>query len=109
MEDLSLHNEIICVAYLFLNSSDILAWEARNDAVNEGCAYIVVFLKPLLEAFVVSCKVVFPELDILADAIFEVMPVEENELTRHEDKAFLRITLEGLIAAIKELYEFSRI
>ena len=109
MEELSLHNEVVSIAYLFLNSSDIFAWESRNDAVNEGSAYVVVFLKPLLEAFVISCEIIFPKLYILADAIFEVVTIEENELARHDDKAFLGVALKSLIAAIEELNEFARV
>jgi hypothetical protein len=78
VEDLSLHNEVVVVAHFLLDLSDIFAREAWYDTVNEGSADIVVFLEPLFEALIVSSEVVFPELDVLSDAVFEVVSVEED-------------------------------
>ena len=109
MEDLSLHNEIVVISHFLLDLGDILAREARHDTVHEGSANVVVFLEPLLEALIVCSEIVFPELDILADAVFEVVSVQENQLARHEYKSLRRIAVEGLIAAEQQLNQLARI
>ena len=94
VEDFSLYDEIVLITDLILDFYDILTWEARYDAVNESSAYIVVLLKPLRESLCLFAKVRSPKFDILADAVLEVMSIEEDELTRHDDKALSRITVE---------------
>ena len=107
VEYLSLNNEVVLVANLLLNLSNLLAWETWNDTVNEGSANVVVLLKPLLEAFVVLAEVVLPQLDILADAVLQVVTVEEDELTRHDDKSLLWVAAKCLVTTEEELNELA--
>ncbi len=109
VENLCLYDEVILVANLVLDFYDVLAWEARNDAVNECRAYIVVFLKPLFEAFIVSAEIFLPQLDVLADAVLKVVAVEEDELTRHDDESLCWVALECLVTAVEELDELARV
>ena len=109
VEDLGLHHEVVVVTHFLLDSRDVFAREARYDTVHEGSAYIVVFLKPLFETGIVCTEIIFPELDILADTILEVVSVEEDQLTRHEDKTFGRVAVEGLVATEQQLHQFAGI
>ena len=109
VEDLSLYNEVVVVAHFLLDLGDVFAREARYDTVHEGSADVVVFLEPLLEAGIVCSEIVLPELDVLADAVFEVVTVEEDQLTGHEDQTLGRIAVESLVAAEEELNELARI
>ena len=69
----------------------------------------VVLGEPLFEALVVSAEVFFPEFDILVDALFEVVSVEENQLAGHEDKSLGGAAVEGLVAAVEQLHKFARV
>lgn len=42
VENLSLYNKVVLIADFLLDVCNLLAWESRNDAVNEGSANIVV-------------------------------------------------------------------
>ena len=99
VEDLGLHYEVVGITDFFLNLSYIFAREAGYDTVNQGGANIVVFLEPLFEACIVSSEVVFPKFYVFADAVFEMVSVEEDEFAWHEDETFLGVTAESLIAA----------
>jgi hypothetical protein len=109
VEDLSLYHEVVSIAGTLLKLCDVLAWETRNDTVNEGSANVAVLVEPFLELLVVLAKVILPEFDVLLDAVLEVMAIEEDQLARHDDKALLRIALEGLETTIEELGELARI
>ena len=107
VEDLGLYHQVVAIASTLLELVDVLAWEARNDAVNEGCADVVVLEEPVLELLVVLAEVLFPELDVLLDALLEVVTVEEDELTRHEDEALLGVTVECLETTIEQLSQLT--
>ena len=109
VEYLGLHHEVVVVAHFLLDSGDVLAGEARHDTVHEGSADIVVLGEPLFEALIVSAEVFFPEFDILIDALFEVVSVEENQLAGHEDKSLGGAAVEGLVAAVEQLHKFARV
>ena len=109
VEDLGLYNEVVVVAYFLLNSSDILAREARNDTVHERCAHIVVFLEPLLECLIICAEVIFPQLNVLADTVLEVVSVQEDQLARHKDQTLCRIAVEGLETTEQQLNQLTRI
>lgn len=49
VETLGLDDEIVLVANLLLNLADGVAWESRNDTVDESSAYEAVVGEPLLE------------------------------------------------------------
>ena len=109
VENLSLYDEVVVVAHFLLDLGDVLARETRNDTVNEGGADVVVFLKPVFESLVVSAEIIFPELNVLTDAVFEVVSIEEDELAGHENKTFGWVAVECLVAAEEQLHEFARI
>ena len=107
VEDLGLDHQVVGIAGTLLQLGDVLAWEAGNDAVNEGSANVAVLVEPLLESCIVLAEVILPEFDVLLDAILEVMSVEEDQLARHDDEALLWVALEGLEATEEELCEFA--
>ena len=109
VEALSLDYEIVLVANLLLDFLDGIAWEAWYDAVYEGSAYIAVIGKPLLEALIVGAHVFLPKLDILVDALLQVMAIEEDELARHQDHTLGRVALEVFVAVEEELYQLARV
>ena len=109
VEAFCLDNEVVFVADLLLDFLDGVAWEARNDAVYEGSANVAVVGEPVFEAFIVGSEVVFPQFDIFIDAVFEVMAVEEDELTRHENQALVGVTVEEFVAVEEQLNELSGI
>ena len=86
VEYLSLNNEVVLIANLLLYLSDVLTWESRNNTVNKSSTNIVILLKPLLEALIVSSEVILPKLDILAYAVLQMVTIEEDKLTRHDDE-----------------------
>jgi len=109
VEDFSLNDEIVLVTDLVLDFHDVLAWETWYDTVNESSANVVVFLKPLRESLCLLTEVRSPELDVLADAVLEVVTIEEDELTRHDDETLSRITVECVETVPEELSELARI
>ena len=109
VEDLGLDHQVVGIAGTLLQLGDVLAWEAGNDAVNEGSANVAVLVEPLLECCIVLAEVILPELDVLLDAILEVMSVEEDQLARHDDEALLGVAIEGLEATEEELCELAGI
>ena len=107
VEALSLYYEVVLVTNLLLDFLDGVAWEARNDTVNECCANVAVVGKPLLETLVVSTHIFLPKLDILVDAFLQVVTVQENQLTRHQDHTLGRIALEELVTVEQQLNQLT--
>ena len=64
VEDLGLDHQVVGIAGTLLQLGDVLAWEAGNDAVNEGSANVAVLVEPLLESCIVLAEVILPELDV---------------------------------------------
>lgn len=56
----------------------------------------------------IPAHVVFPELNILIDGHLEMMAIEEDELTGHENHSFRGVSAEELIAMEQELDELTR-
>jgi len=109
VECLGLNNEVVTVRDLLADGVNVLARESRNDTVNEGSAYVVVFLEPLFERSVVRAEVVFPEFDVFLDALIEVVSVEEDEFAWHDDETLGRAAVECLESTIEELGQLSRV
>lgn len=109
MESFALNHYVVLIAELLLYRTDFFSREPGHDAVYECCAYIVVCVEPCLESFIVGSEILFPEVDIVVDEFLEVMAVLEDQLARHDDEAFLRITVECLVSCIEYLCEFCRI
>jgi hypothetical protein len=63
VEVLSLYDEVVAIAYLLLYLGNLLAWEARHDAVYERSIYATRLVEPLLE---VSRQL--PQFNVLIDA-----------------------------------------
>ena len=63
--------------------------------------------KPLLEALVISTHIFLPKLDILVNAFLQVVTVQENQLTRHQNHTLSWITLEELIAMEQQLNQLT--
>ena len=104
VEVLSLYDEVVAIANLLLNLGNLLAGEARNDAVYESCIDTARLVEPLLE---VSRQL--PQLDVLIDAFFQHVAIEEDELAGEDDETLGGVTVKGLPTAIEQLDEFARI
>ena len=109
VEALSLNYEVVLVANLLLNFLDGITWETWNDTVYESSAYVAVVGEPLLEAFVVSAHVTLPKLNVLIDALLQVVAIEEDQLTRHQNHTLSWVALEELVAMEQQLYQLTRI
>ena len=109
VENLCLYHQVVFITDFLLYLCNLLAGEAGNDAVYQCSAYVAVFREPLLETFIVGTEIVFPQFDILIDALLQVMAVEENQFARHDDETLGGVALKGLIAAVEQLHEFAGI
>ena len=107
VEAFCLNYEVVLVANLLLNLLDGIAWETRNDAVYQCSANVAVVGEPLLEALVISTHIALPELDILIDALLEVVTVQENQLTWHQDHTLGWVALEELVTVEQELNQLA--
>ena len=103
VEDFGLHYEVVGIADLLLDLSNLLAGEARHDAVNECGAHVAVFREPCLELLIVGAEIIFPQLNVLINALLQVVSVQEDQLARHDDKTLRLVALEGLEAAVEQL------
>ena len=109
VESLSLNDHLVGIPYFLLDGIDVLAGEARDDAIHQRSADITRLLKPLAERLEVCPEVFLPQLDILADAIHKVMTVLEDEFARHDDKSFGRVAVESTEAVVEQLRELAGI
>ncbi len=109
VEALSLYHEVVLIAYLLLDFLDGVAWESWHDAVNECGAYIAVICEPLLEALVICTHVFFPKLDILVDALLEMVTVQEYQFARHQNHTLGWVALEELVAVEQQLNQLARV
>ena len=104
MEDLALYNEVVLEAdalvYL-VNSVLRITW---NDSVYECAVYTASLLEPCLEAFSE-----IPKVDVLIDALLELLAVKEDELARKDDESLGHVAVEVLVSVIKKLSELARI
>src|SRR5574344_293215 len=104
VEYFSLYDHIVGIAYLFLNIFYILARESRYYTVNKCSINAAALCEPFLKSFRQ-----LPQVDILIDAILQMMSVKEYKFTRKYDKTFVLCTVECLITAIEQLSQFTRI
>ena len=109
VECFTLHNEIVSITNLLLNLCNLLARETRNDAVNKCCTHIIIISEPLLESSIVRTKVFLPQFNVLVNALLQVMSVQENQFTRHDDQSLVSSTVECLETAIEQLRQLARI
>ena len=109
MEALCLHHEVVLISNLLLDFLDGVTREARDDTVDERCAYEAVLREPLLEALIVGSEVVLPQLNVLVDALLQMMAVEEDELAWHKDHTLRRVAIEVLVAVEEQLHELAGI
>ena len=109
MEDFGLYNEVVRITDFLLDLRNLFTWETRNDTVYQRSAYIAILRKPSLEFFIICTEIFFPQFDVLVDTFFQMMSVQENQLTRHDDKSFGLVTLESFETAIQQLGQFARI
>ena len=109
MEDFGLYNQVVGITDFLLNLRDFLTREARNDTVYQSSAYVAVLCEPGLELLVICAEVIFPQFDVLVDAFFQVMAVQENQFARHDDKTFALVALESFETTVQKLSQFARI
>jgi len=104
VKDFSLHNKVIIVLYLFLDSSNILARKSRNDTVYQCRIYSTSFLKPSLE-FIAK----IPQVDILINRFFQLVAIQEDQFARENDQTFRLVTVECFKTMIQQLSQLARI
>ena len=104
VEVFSLYDEVIAIANLLLNLSNLLAGESRHDTVYEGSVNATALVEPLLEV----CGQL-PQFDVLIDAILQHVTVQENKLTGEDDESLRGVTVESLPAAVQQLHQLTGI
>ena len=77
---------------------------SRDNAVDQRAVDSASLLEPSLEIF---AKI--PESDILLYALLQLLSIKEDQLTRQNDQALGRITLEMFISMIQKLSQLARI
>ena len=92
------------IAELFLILRCLGPRIAGHDAVDERAGDDAVIVHPGLEL-----RLEIPELDVLVDAVLEVLAVMVDELDRQHDEALVMSTVERLESAIEELGQLGRI
>ena len=107
VEGFALYDEIVGIAHFLLYLCYLLAWESGDDAVDECGADIVVVGEPVFKGLVVGSEVIFPEFDVLVDALLEVVAIEEDEFAGHDDESLVGSSAEGLEATVEELCELA--
>ena len=104
MEDLALYDKIVLIADALMDLVDRILRISRHDAVNEGAVYTACLFEPCLES--VS---EIPEIDVLVDALLELLSVQEDELARKDYESLGHIAAEMLVSAVKKLGKLARI
>ena len=104
MEDLTLDNEVVLEADALVDLVDGVLRITWNDSVYECAVNTASLLEPCLEAFSE-----IPEVDVLIDALLELLAVKEDELARKDDESLGHITFEILESMIQKLCELARI
>ena len=109
VESLGLDHKIVLIADLLLDFADVFTREAWNNSVDKRCTDEAIVGKPILEAFIVTSEVVFPQFYVLIDTFFQPMPIEENQFTRHDNHSFVGGSMEILVTVEQELNQLAGI
>ena len=104
MEYLGLVKHVVLIADPLAKLGGGVPGISRNNPVNEGAINAAGVLEPVGEAFP---KV--PEVDVLADALLEVLAVLEYQLAREDDESLGHVSLEILVPVVQELGELAGI
>ena len=96
VENLSLHYKLVIVSYAFMDLVDGILRVSRHDAVNERAINATCLFEPCLEAFF---KV--PELDILMNAFFQMLAIEEDKFAWKDYQTFGCISVEMSVSMVK--------
>ena len=104
MEDLALYNEVVLESDTLVDLVNGVLRISRNDPVYECAVNTASLLEPCLEAFSE-----IPKVNVLIDALLELLAVKEDELTRKDDESLGHVTVEMLVSVIKKLSELARI
>ena len=96
MEYLALHYKIVLESYAFMDLVDGILRVSRHDAVNERAINATCLLEPCLESFF---KV--PELDILMNAFFQMLAIEEDKFAWKDYQTFGCISVEMSVSMVK--------
>ena len=108
VEDLALHHRSVLVADTLPQLLFVVAGIAVDDAVDECGADRAAVGYPFAESLS-FVEVFVPQVDVLVDALFEVMSIAEDQLTGQDDESLLGVAVETSVAAIEQLREFGRI
>ena len=98
VEYFSLVEKVVLITHTLAKSGSIVPRISGDDSVNEGAVYAASVLKPSFEPIT---KI--PEIDILADALLEMLAVFENQLAREDNETLSHVALDVLVAMVKEL------
>ena len=98
MEDLALYNEVVLESDALVDLVDGVLRITWNDSVYECAVNSASLLEPCLEAFSE-----IPEVDVLIDALLELLAVKKDELARKDDESLGHVAVEVLVSVIKKL------
>ena len=104
MEDFRLVQQTVVVACTLAKLRCIVARITGNNTVYQGAVNSARLFEPDTESVGQ-----FPKVDILADTLFQVLAVLENELAREDDEAFVGCSLKMLVAVIQKLRKLAGI
>ena len=104
VEDLALVQQMVVIAHAFAKLGGGVPRITRDDAVHKRRIHAAGRLKPVAEAL---SKV--PQVDVLADALLQVLAVLEDEFARENDESLVRSTLEVLVAMVQQLRQLAGI
>ena len=104
MEDFGLVKEVVVVTGALAELCGVVTGITGNDAVYEGAVHAAGLFEPCAE---IGTEV--PKVDVLTDALLEVLAVFEDELAGEDDEALVLCAVEVLETVVQELGELSGI
>ena len=104
VEDFGLVEQVVLVAGALAELCGRVAGIARHDAVDQRAVDAAGRQEPVAETVFEA-----PVVDILENALFQVLAIFEDEFAREEDEAFGLVALEVGVAVMQQLREFARI
>ena len=94
----ALHDELVFVLQFLLNLFDVLAGEARHDTVHQRGIHAACPFEPCREILAE-----LPEVDVLSDDSFQMMPVLENQFAGKNNQSLAFVAMEMKETMVEQL------
>ena len=104
VEDFGLVQQMVVIAHALAKLRGGVARISRDNAVHERGIHAAGLLEPGAEV-----RTQVPQVDVLTDALLQVLAVLEDQLAREDDEALRLVALEVLPAVVQQLGEFAGI